>query len=132
MRYLDANIFIYILDESSEKTFQEISERILKRIQDEESVVTSFITLMEVFWWCEKHLKGKLKEIYETISSYEGLNIINVTFNLLDNVMSYKKRYGLELNDCITLALMGQLGISEIYSNDEDFDKVEWVKRVFK
>jgi len=131
MRYLDANIFIYILDEVSEKYFRETSEKILKRMQNGESIITSSITLMEVFWWCERYLKHRIKEVYEMILSYEGLNVINVTFDMLDVALSYKEKYGLEINDCVSLVLMARLGVSEIYSNDEDFDKVEGIKRIF-
>lgn len=131
MRYLDANIFIYLLDKNAKKEFRKTSERILKRIESKEVAVMSFINLMEVLWWCEKYLK-KLKQIYDLILSYKNLRIINISSDTLDDALFLKAKHGLELNDCISVAVMIKLGIKEIYSNDTGFDKVRWLKRIFK
>ena len=34
--------------------------------------------------------------------------------------------------DSTTLQVMKQHGIKEIYSNDKDFDRVDWVKRIWE
>ena len=50
---------------------------------------------------------------------------------MIGDAAFYKNKYGLELNDCISLSIMSILGIREIYSNDPGFDDAEWIKRVF-
>jgi len=132
MIYLDTNVFIYILDENADKGFRNISRKILKRIEKKELAITSFISLMEVMWWCEKYLKDKIKEVYDMIMSYKNLKIINIFSDMFDDALFFQVKYGLELNDCISLAVMVKSEIAEIYSNDTGFDKVEWIKRIFK
>ena len=132
MIYLDTNIFIYILDKNAEKRFRNISRKILKRIEKDEVAITSFISLMEVLWWCEKNLKDKIKEVYDMIMSYKNLKIINIFSDMFDDALFFKIKYGLEFNDCIALAVMVKSEIDEIYSNDTGFDKVDWIKRIFK
>ena len=132
MIYLDTNVFIYILDKNAEKRFRDISRKILKRIEKKEWAIISFISLMEVMWWCEKHLKNRMKEVYDMIMSYKNLKIINIFSDMFDDALFFKIKYGLELNDCIALAVMVKSGIDEIYSNDTGFDKVDWIKRIFK
>ncbi|TLX97979.1 MAG: hypothetical protein E6K96_01765 [Thaumarchaeota archaeon] len=34
--------------------------------------------------------------------------------------------------DALTLHVMKRQGVDEIYSNDKDFDRVEWARRVFQ
>jgi len=131
MKYLDANIFIYVLDLSAKKEFSRSAETILKGIEDGERAVISSITLMEVLWWCEKYLKEKIKDTYEMILSYDNLKTTNVTADIIEDAIFYKYKYGLELNDCISLSLMVAIGIKEIYSNDSGFDDIEWIKRLF-
>jgi len=132
MIYLDTNIFIYILDKNADKKFRDISRKILKRIENKELAITSFISLMEVMWWCEKHLKNRIKEVYDMIMSYKNLKIINIFSDIFDDALFFKVKYGLELNDCITLAVMVKSEIDEIYSNDTGFDKVDWIKRIIE
>jgi predicted nucleic acid-binding protein len=38
----------------------------------------------------------------------------------------------LEFVDALNLQIMKKHGITEIYSNDKDFDRVEWVKRIWE
>jgi predicted nucleic acid-binding protein len=46
----------------------------------------------------------------------------------LDDIDGYKIDYV----DALTLQRMKKSKISEIYSNDKDFDRVEWVKRIWE
>lgn len=34
-------------------------------------------------------------------------------------------------DDLVITAQMKRLGITEIYSNDKDFDRIPWIKRIF-
>jgi len=132
MRYLDTNVFIYILDKNTDKKFRDVSRKFLNRVEKKELVIISFIGLMEVLWWCEKNLKDKIKEVYDMIMSYKNLKIINIFSDMFDDTLFFKAKYGLELNDCIALAVMTKSEIDEIYSNDTGFDKVDWIKRIFE
>jgi len=131
MPYVDANIFLYLIDTNSRKDFREASRSILKRIEEGESASMSAITLMELLWWCEKHAKKRIKDVYDMILSYKNINILSVTASIVNDAMFFKEKYNLELNDCIALAVMASSGDTEMYSNDEGFDRIEWIKRNF-
>jgi predicted nucleic acid-binding protein len=38
----------------------------------------------------------------------------------------------LSFGDSLTLQVMKKNKITEIYSNDKDFDRIEWVKRIWE
>jgi len=42
------------------------------------------------------------------------------------------EKYNLDFVDAITLQVMKRNNVSEIYMNDKDFNRVEWVRRVWK
>ena len=132
MAYIDTNVFLYVIDENSQKDFREASIGILKRVEEGEASAISALTLMEVLWWCEKHTRARIKEIHDSILSYRTLEIINLTPDVISDALFFKEKYRLEINDCISLATMASTGITGIYSNDTGFDKVEWTKRTFK
>ena len=131
MKYLDTNIFIYILDKNAKKEFSEKSEAILRKIEEGETAIVSVVTLMEVLWWCERYLKHKIKQVYDMVLSFETLKIINVNSGVISDALFFKEKYLLELNDCISISVMNTSKINDIYSNDSGFDKVEWIKRIF-
>ena len=132
MPYIDSNIFLYLADNKARKDFKEISERILKRVEGGESCTISVIILMEVLWWCEKHAKTRIKDVYDMLLSFDSIKILSLTPSIIDDAMFFKEKNKLELNDCISIATMATTGVVEIYSNDKGFDKIEWIKRTFK
>ncbi len=42
-----------------------------------------------------------------------------------------KLNYGLKPSDAIHVATMKKAGTAEIVSEDRDFDKIDWVKRIW-
>ena len=39
---------------------------------------------------------------------------------------------GIDFVDALTLQTMKKNKINEIYSNDKDFDRVQWIKRIWE
>jgi predicted nucleic acid-binding protein len=87
----------------------------------------------------EKGIVTRLKEKPELIKvltpqnvveTVEKMNVVIVTVTS-DHIKQAEKlfaQHGLLTNDSITLAIMQQLGITNIATNDDDFDSVDWVK----
>jgi predicted nucleic acid-binding protein len=132
VRFVDANVFIYVLVESPKKDC-EISKRILKRIENGEETVTSLAVIQEIVDWLEyNNRKKEVRSFLVGVNSYLSLQKTNVDWDdflsALDNVDKYKIDYV----DALTLQRMKKNNITEIYSNDKDFDRVEWVRRIWE
>lgn len=129
--FVDTNIFLYAME--AHPKFGLISKRILQRIDKKEPAVISLINLGEICWWLEKHRRAnEIEEKIRLVQSILNLEIVMVTLEDFLTSARFVKEYGMEFNDCLYLAVMKRLGISKIYSNDEHFDRVEWVIRCFK
>ena len=132
MRFVDANVFIYVLVKSPQKDF-ETSKRILKRIENGEETATSLAIIQEVVDWLEYNNRKKEVRVFLTaINSYLTLNKLNNTWSdvltALDNTYEHK----IDFVDALTLQTMKNNKIKEIYSNDKDFDRVKWVKKIWE
>ena len=132
MRFVDANVFIYVLVKSPQKDF-ETSKRILKRIENGEETATSLAIIQEVVDWLEYDNRKKEVRVFLTaINSYLTLNKLNNTWSdvltALDNTYEHK----IDFVDALTLQTMKNNKINEIYSNDKDFDRVKWVKKIWE
>jgi predicted nucleic acid-binding protein len=132
MRFVDANVFVYVLVKSPQKDY-EISKRILERIEKGEETATSLAIIQEVVDWLEYNSrKREVRSFLIGANSYLSMEKQNATWDdfllALDDVDGYKIDYV----DALTLQRMKKSKISEIYSNDKDFDRVEWVKRIWE
>jgi predicted nucleic acid-binding protein len=132
MRFVDANVFVYVLVKSPQKDY-EISKRILERIEKGEETATSLAIIHEVADWLEyNNRKREVRSFLIGANSYLSMEKQNATWDdfllALDDVDGYKINYF----DALTLQKMKKSKISEIYSNDKDFDRVEWVKRIWE
>lgn len=128
-KFVDTNIFIYAI--TSHPKYGEISRNILERIDRGEEAVTSIINIAEICWWLEKYgKKSEIEEILLLINSILGLEIIPVRMEDFLVASKFIMKYGIDFNDCLSLAVMKRFDVDTIYSNDKDFDKT-WIKREF-
>lgn len=129
MRYLDANIFIYVINDHPK--FGSLSKKILSRINTRESALITTLTLSEVIWFFEKEGIKDLKSILEKIRSIKNLEIITLDFELMWQASNISNKYHIDFNDSVTVSAMLTHNITEIYSNDTDFDSINFIKRIF-
>jgi predicted nucleic acid-binding protein len=132
MRFVDANVFIYVLVKSPKNDY-DISKRILERIENGEEAATSSAIIQEVVDWLEyNNQKKEVRSFLTAINSYFSLQKLNNTWNdylpALDNV----DKHGIDFVDALTLQQMKKNKINEIYSNDKDFDRIKWTKRIWE
>jgi predicted nucleic acid-binding protein len=132
MRFIDANVFIYQIMQSPQKD-HEISEKILQRIEKGEEVATSLPVIQEVIKWLEyNHRKKDIGTFLIAINSYLSMNKITATWdNFLPALEDMDKKH-ISFADSLTLQIMKQNKISEIYSSDKDFDRIDWVKKIWE
>ncbi|MEM2987005.1 MAG: type II toxin-antitoxin system VapC family toxin [Nitrososphaerota archaeon] len=140
MRFLDANIFIYAYYKpkrqlsQKEKQMKDYAKKIVNDIsQGKEEVVTTVVHLSEI-----------VNILKHSISPEQLTNIILGLF-MLKNVKIYsvsEKAYfaatelgadlKLDPNDALAIDFMYLNNLKEIYSFDEDFDKVKGIERLPK
>ena len=132
MRFVDANVFIYVLVKSPKKDYA-IAKRILERIENGEETATSLAIIREVVDWLEyNNRKKEVRSFLTGINSYLSMEKLDIAWDeflfALDDVDKHK----IDFVDALTLQKMKKNKINEIYSNDTDFDRVKWIKRIWE
>ena len=127
MIYLDANFFIFAILDQTEKGDK--ARLILKEIVNGKKAVTSVLTLDEVMWVFVKNKeKLRLSGLIHDIYKIPNLTICSVLTNIPLVSLSYLDF--LNPRDAFHVACMNELGVTEIVTDDSDFDKVKTIKRI--
>ena len=131
MRFVDTNIFLRYFTGSDEKKAKD-SFRLLKKIEsNEEKVTTSSLVIFETIFTLNSFYKVSRLEIKDLL-----LPIIRLRGLRLENKEIFKKALEIFSSNKISFAdtynacFMESLGITEIYSYDEDFDDIPEIKRI--
>lgn len=129
MLYLDANFFIFALLDRTDKGVE--ARRILQMIVKGERALTSPLALDEVMWVLikggKKHL---LRMAIEGIYSTPNLDVVEVISTAPILALDLIERYDLRPRDALHIAIMRENNVDTIVSDDEDFDRIEGLKRI--
>jgi predicted nucleic acid-binding protein len=133
IRFVDSNVFIYVL--MNDPSYATKSVHILTRFEEGVEIGwTSTLALAQVFAHLRK--RKKYPEIDKFYDYLEGSPISVAETTRLDIEQARKLKHELKLpwsmwDDLVLASQMWRLRITEIYSNDGDFDKVKGLKRIF-
>ena len=132
-RFVDSNVFVYHL--AADMAYGKRATAILKSIEDGEEAATSTLAAIQVCSYL------KWKKAHEAIPSFLALlksltTLKKYETTILDfeeakRIQSDLKLSWLYWDNALIAAQMKRLGITEIYSNDGDFDKFPQIKRIF-
>ena len=132
MRFVDANVFIYVLVKYPKEDYL-TSKSILKRIEDGEEAITSTFIIQEVVEWLEYNNRRKeVEKFLVALNSYMTMRKVEASWRDMLDAASDMEKYGLDFIDALTLQVMKKNNVTEIYTNDRDFDRVEWARRIWK
>lgn len=132
MRFVDANVFIYVLVKSPKKDY-EIAKRILERIEKGEEAATSLAVIQEVADWLEyNNRKKEVRSFLTAVNSYLAMNKLLIAWEDLLAAQDGVDKHNIDFVDAVTLQTMVKNDINEIYSNDKDFDRVQGIKRIWE
>ena len=140
MRFLDANIFIYAYYKpkkqltEKEKQMKEHAKKIISNVsQGKENVMMTVVHVSEVVNIL-KHgmLQDQLTNIIRGLFMLENVKIIDVTRDTYFAAVELGEDLKLEANDALTVDIMRQNGLDEIYSFDEHFDHIEGITKLPK
>jgi len=130
MLYLDANFFIFALLDRTDKGVgaRGLQQRI---VEGKERAVTSSLALDEIMWVLIKGGKQHLlRTAVEGIYSMPNLDVIEVSSTAPLLALEFIERYDLKPRDAFHASIMKENSIEAIASDDEDFDRIEWIERV--
>jgi len=132
MRFVDANVFIYVLVKSPKQDY-ETSKAILQRIENGEEAITNTAIVQEVIDWLEyNNRKQEVKNFVAAINSYLTMDKANTTWEDMLAALNDMEKHDIDFVDALTLQTMKKNNAKEIYSNDKDFDKIKWIKRIWE
>ncbi|RAP52946.1 MAG: hypothetical protein BZ137_00355 [Methanosphaera sp. rholeuAM130] len=127
MIFIDASFIIALVLEKDE--FHEKAVKLLSNIMTEDKIITMpmVVETINLIGSCNGGKVGV--KIYEYIK--DNYTIINYDKLLDESIIHFLKYDGtLSLADSTAVNVMKNQGISEIYSFDSDFDKVDGIIRV--
>ena len=131
MRFVDSNVFIYVLDRHPR--FLKTAEEILTRIENGEEAATSTLTIEEVCVYLLKNRRRyEIPAFVEALRAYGSLLKRPYMFEDIIAAKEMLRAYRIDWNDLVIVAQMQREGVNEIYSNDADLDIVPGIKRVFE
>ena len=132
MRFVDANVFIYVLVKSPRVAY-ETSKQILQRVENGEETLTNTAVIQEVVDWLEyNNRKREVKIFITAVNSFLAMNKVGAAWDDVLVAIDDVEKYDIDFVDALTLQTMRKNNVKEIYSNDTDFDRVEWIKRVWE
>lgn len=133
MRFVDSNVFVYHL--AADTVYGQRARKLLERIDTGEKSVTSTLIITQV---CS-YLKWKKRQsaiplflsLLKTLTSLQKIETNMLDFEEARDIQSELSLSWSMWDDIVIAAQMKRLNIKEIYSNDNDFDKIPWIKRIF-
>ena len=131
MRFLDTNLLLRYFTRDDEEKAQKVLE-LLKRIErNDEKVITSSLVIFETIFTLEsfyKVLREEIRELLTPILDLRGLRLSDKDiYRQALNIYVEKKNFSFP--DAFNAAFAFKKGVKEIYSYDEDFDRIEGIKR---
>ena len=134
MRFIDSNVFVYHM--AGDPRYGSTATQIIERIEEGEEAATSTLVISQVCGYL------KWKKRHDVIPSFLGFlrslpNLVKVDTTFIDFVQAQEIRIKYSLDwkfwdDLIITVQMKRQKISEIYSNDKDFDVIPGIRRIFK
>jgi len=131
--FVDSNIFVYHL--TADPVHGQKAKKILENIQDGEKCATSTLIITQVcsyLKWKKKHEAIPIfLSFLKHLTSLDKVETTVLDFEEARSAQSALKLSWSMWNDIVIAAQMKRLKMKEIYSNDNDFDNIQWVKRLF-
>jgi predicted nucleic acid-binding protein len=133
MKYVDANVFIYpvIYDENRIVEANVSKSILLKIVNGEIKACTSYLTWDEIVYVISR-VSGQDngKQAGSNFLLFPNLRILGVDEEIIKYAQGLIEKYDLNPRDAIHAASAIQNGVSEIITNDNDFDAVNELKRL--
>ena len=140
MKFLDANVFVYAyykpkrqLDKK-ERQMKEYAKRIVSEVsQGKEEVITTVVHLSEIVNILKHGMPlEQLNNLVLGLFMLDNVKICGVSREAYFAATELGNDLKLEANDALAVDVMRLNNVKEIYSFDEDFDRIEGISRLPK
>jgi len=129
--FLDTNILLRYLTHDDEKKAQRALNLLMRIEEGEEKVITSSLVIFETIFTLQRFYKvpkQRIKELILPIISLRGLQLPRK--NLYYHAFDLYVTKNISFADAYNAAYMLAEQVSNIYSWDTDFDKIEGIVRL--
>jgi uncharacterized protein len=138
LKFLDASVFLHAYLKPAKRAIPEDVEAIkrkaraiVKRIEDGEEAVTSLVHISEIANILEARADTETTcDIISGMLNLPNLKIIEPSKKLYESATEDSRSYGIGINDALAWILMKRESISEIYSFDGDYDRIDGLRRI--
>jgi predicted nucleic acid-binding protein len=129
-KFIDTNIFLRYLTKDDPSKYERCRELFKKTVEGKVKLATSGIVIAELIWTLLSYYKVPKTDVIEKISiiiATENLYIPDK--NIIADALVRYSRQNIDYIDAYNAVFMKYHKMNEIYSYDEDFDKVEGIRR---
>jgi len=104
---------------------------LLKKLKEYDLLV-NITVINEVIWILKRKYRIELEEIFEFLDRFlDFVKVVSLEVEDYGLMKDFMLKYNLKPSDALHVASMKRFGAKIIVSEDPDFDRVEWVKRVW-
>lgn len=130
--FLDSSYLIYLRYAESDEVFNYVAGFLGEAVKRGEQLLVNMIVIDETTWILTQKYGFPLSEVFELIDRLMSLiEVIPVNYTEYDVMKKVMMEYGLKPSDAIHVASMNKSGAQHIVSEDKEFDKVPWIKRIW-
>ncbi|RLE48948.1 MAG: PIN domain nuclease [Candidatus Methanomethylicota archaeon] len=118
---------------ANDPRYGEKATRILEKVEEGELAATSTFVITQVCSYLRwKRRTQVISKFLSLLRSLPSLVKVETTFQDFVHAAQICKEIGWDIwDDAVIASQMARLKISEIYSNDADFDRMPGIKRIF-
>jgi len=132
-RFVDSNVFVYVL--AADPHYGSRAREILRTIERGEEAITSTLVLAQVCSYLRWRKRFNAIPLFiSSVLNIPSLSVYDTELADFKRAMHIQAELNLPWHmwdDMVIAAQMERLGVHEIYSNDKDFDRIPWVRRIF-
>lgn len=130
--FLDSSYIIYLRYAESDEVAEYTGSLLKKAVESGTKLLVNMIVIDEVLWILTRKYQISLSEVMEFIDKLLPLlDVVPLDYLDYDEMKKAMVNYGLKPSDALHSASMSKTKTAHIVSEDKEFDKVPWVKRVW-
>ncbi len=128
--FIDTNIFLRYLTGDDPVKYERCRELFKKAVEGKTALSTSGIIIAELIWTLLSYYKVPKADVIEKISIIVATESLYISDkDIITDALVLYGRHNIDYIDAYNAVLMRYQKINGIYSYDEDFDKVEGIRR---
>ena len=131
MKFIDTNIFIrFLVNDIPQKA--DACEKIFKNaVAKKETLFTTEMVIAEIVWVLESYYELSQQEVQEKVEKILNTpNLICPHKDLILNALTIYGEKNIDYIDAYNALILKNKGITELYSYDKHYDRMDWLTRL--